>query len=241
MEVLVAKDYDEMSRLAADVLEEEIRLKPDLVLGLATGSTPIGMYECLARAHAEHGLDFSQVKSFNLDEYVGLPPENPQSYHYFMKEHLFSKINIDPANTHFPTYNEEHPELSGAQYDEAIVQAGGIDVQILGIGHNGHIAFNEPDSRLAVNTGLVELSASTIEANSRFFESEDEVPKTAISSGMGTILKAKNLIILASGADKAKAVKQLLDGRYITTEWPVTLTLLHPRVILVIDEAAAGK
>lgn len=241
MKIIIAKNYEEMSQKAAEIFEDAIQKNPKIVLGLATGSTPVGMYEHLAEAHAKRGLDFSGVQSFNLDEYVSLAPEHPQSYHYFMNENLFSKVNIQKENTHFPAYNEEKPEESGARYDEAIEEAGGIDLQVLGIGQNGHIAFNEPAEQLSVATGLVTLTQSTIAANSRFFDRVEDVPKQAISSGMGTILKARKIVILASGADKKDAVAKLLDGTKVTTQWPVTLTLLHPDVTLIVDEAAAGK
>lgn len=239
MDVIIVKDYEEMSRVAADIVAEDVQKNPRLILGLATGSSPIGLYQELVRRHQNEGLDFSQTQSFNLDEYAGLSEDHPQSYHYFMNEHLFSKINIQPAHTHFPTEEDIAPDALHS-YDAAIADAGGVDLQILGIGRNGHIAFNEPGETLSVNTSLVQLTPSTIEANARFFDRAEDVPQTAYSSGMGTIMKAKKLLILASGAEKADAVQKVLAGDTVSTDCPVTLTLLHPHVVLIVDEAAAG-
>lgn len=234
MKIHIVENYEEMSKLAAEIIIDQVKNKPDSILGLATGSTPEGLYEKLIEAHKK-GLDFSKVTSFNLDEYVGLEKNHPQSYHYFMTEKLFSGINIKKENTHFPS---DEAEIS---YDEEIAEAGGLDLQLLGLGNNGHIAFNEPAEELSAKTGPVNLTESTIEANSRFFESKDQVPKKAITSGMATIMQAEKLLILASGPAKADVVKKLIAGDIITTKCPATLTLLHRDATLIVDKAAAGK
>lgn len=238
MRVIVEKDYDTMSKVAANIMKEEINKNLSIVLGLATGSTPVGMYKELIRLHKEEGLDFSNVTTFNLDEYVGIDEEHPNSYHYFMKDILFDHININLENTFIP--NGKSKDLHGycKQYDKLIKEKGGIDLQILGIGENGHIAFNEPDEELNVGTSIVNLTKSTVEANSRFFDSIDEVPKTAITMGIGSIMKAKNIILLASGKNKSKVIKQLLKADKITTKLPASMLLLHPNVTVIVDEEA---
>lgn len=238
MKVIVVKNYEEMSRCGADLFTERMSQKKNLILGLATGSTAEGLYAELVKRNQEGRIDFAGVQTFNLDEYEGISAENEQSYRYFMNHHLFSKVNINPENTHFPSLD---PDGSGKAYDDAIEQAGGIDIQLLGLGRNGHIAFNEPDETLNNYTSRITLTQSTIDANSRFFDSSDEVPRTAISMGVGSIMRARELVILASGADKAEAVSWLLKGTGITTQVPATLTLAHPHVTLIIDEKAAGK
>ncbi|MCI6156734.1 MAG: glucosamine-6-phosphate deaminase [Peptoniphilaceae bacterium] len=238
MKVIVVKNYEEMSRCAADLFTERMSQKKNLILGLATGSTAEGLYAELVKRNQEGRIDFAGVQTFNLDEYEGISAENEQSYRYFMNHHLFSKVNINPENTHFPSLD---PDGSGKAYDDAIEQAGGIDIQLLGLGRNGHIAFNEPEETLNNYTSRITLTQSTIDANSRFFDSSDEVPRTAISMGVGSIMRARELVILASGADKAEAVSWLLKGTGITTQVPATLTLVHPHVTLIIDEKAAGK
>lgn len=236
MKIIICKDYEEMSKEAAKIFSDRIKNKKDIILGLATGSTPIGMYENLVKENKEGKLDFSNVRSFNLDEYLGISEDNDQSYHYFMNDNLFSKVNIKKENTHFPCLDENE---DGSHYDKEIEEAGGIDIQVLGIGRNGHIAFNEPAEELNVNTGKINLTQSTIEANSRFFESEDQVPVSAVSMGMGSIMKAKELVILASGKEKADAVKYLIKGDKVSTDCPVSFALLHPNATLIVDEDAA--
>ena len=199
MKVIVEKNYEDMSKTAANIMKKEIEKDPNIVLGLATGSTPEGMYKELIRLHKQEGLDFSNVTTFNLDEYVGIDEGHPNSYHYFMKYILFNHINISLENTYVPNGKTENLENYCKQYDKLIEEKGGIDLQILGIGKNGHIAFNEPDEELSVGTSIVNLTESTIEANSRFFDSIDEVPKTAITMGIGSIMKAKNIILLEIG------------------------------------------
>lgn len=238
MKVIVEKNYDDMSKTAANIMKKEIEKDPNIVLGLATGSTPEGMYKELIRLHKQEGLDFSNVTTFNLDEYVGIDEGHPNSYHYFMKYILFNHINISVENTYVPNGKTENLENYCKQYDKLIEEKGGIDLQILGIGKNGHIAFNEPDEELSVGTSIVNLTESTIEANSRFFDSIDEVPKTAITMGIGSIMKAKNIILLASGKNKAKVIKELLKADKLTTQLPASMLLLHPNVTIIVDEEA---
>lgn len=238
MKIVVEKNYEDLSKVAANLVREEIEKNPKLVLGLATGSTPEGMYKELIRLHKEEGLDFSKVTTFNLDEYVGIEEEHPNSYHYFMKDILFNHINIDMNNTFIPDGQAENPEEYCKKYDKLIEEKGGIDLQILGIGENGHIAFNEPDEELNVGTSIVGLTESTIEANSRFFDSIDEVPKTAITMGIGSIMKAKKIILLANGNKKANIIKELLKADKITTELPASMLLLHPNLTIILDEEA---
>ncbi len=238
MELIIKKDYDGLSKAAAKIVSEEIENKPNIVLGLATGSTPVGLYKELIKLHKEDGLDFSKVITFNLDEYVGIDNEHPNSYHYFMKDILFDHINIDLENTFIPDGQAESPEKHCKEYDELIEKKGGIDLQILGIGENGHIAFNEPDRKLNLNTSIVKLTGSTIQANSRFFDSIEEVPKTAITMGIGSIMKAKKIILLANGNKKANIIKELLKADKITTELPASMLLLHPNLTIILDEEA---
>ncbi|MCQ4922721.1 glucosamine-6-phosphate deaminase [Tissierella carlieri] len=238
MKVLVEKNYEAISKTAGRIFIESIASKPDIVLGLATGSTPIGMYKEMIRAYEEEGLDFSKVKTFNLDEYVGLSQEHPSSYAYFMDNELFKYININKENTHVPDGKAENIEEYCKRYDEMINEAGGIDIQVLGIGENGHIAFNEPDEALSAGTSVVKLTENTIEVNSRFFDSLEEVPKTAITMGMGSILRARKIILLASGEKKAPVIKRLLNDNKVTTMFPVSFLLLHPDVTIIVDEEA---
>ena len=196
------------------------------------------MYKEMIRAYEEEGLDFSKVKTFNLDEYVGLSQEHPSSYAYFMDNELFKYININKENTHVPDGKAENIEGYCKRYDEMINEAGGIDIQVLGIGENGHIAFNEPDEALSAGTSVVKLTENTIEVNSRFFDSLEEVPKTAITMGMGSILRARKIILLASGEKKAPVIKRLLNDNKVTTMFPVSFLLLHPDVTIIVDEEA---
>jgi glucosamine-6-phosphate deaminase len=237
MLIITAKDYDEMSQKAARYIAAEILLKPDCLLGLATGSTPIGTYQELIRIHQQEGLSFQKVRTVNLDEYYGLPASHEQSYHYFMQETLFNHIDICSDNTYVPDGLTEDPQAYGRQYDELIVALGGIDLQLLGIGSNGHIAFNEPGSYFTAQTRLVDLNANTIEDNSRFFESKDDVPRQAISMGMKSILDSKRIVILASGAGKAQAIKDMLEGP-VDPMLPASILQLHSNVTLIADKAA---
>lgn len=238
MKIIVTESYKEMSRVAAELFEEEILKNPKVVLGLATGSTPIGTYGELVRKHREEKLDFSQVTTFNLDEYVGLDDENPNSYRFFMEKHLFDKVNINKMNCHVPDGKTDNPDEYGKKYDNMIEAAGGIRIQLLGIGSNGHIAFNEPGDYLPVGTGLVNLTRQTIEDNARFFQSIDHVPTQAISMGMGSIMKAEKIVILANGKGKAEIIKKFVEDARVSTRIPVSFLLLHPDVTLVCDKEA---
>lgn len=237
MRTIICENYDEMSKAAASIVASQLILKPDCILGLATGSTPVGMYNILADMNKKGEIDFSNVKSFNLDEYYKIEPKNDQSYHYFMNENLFSKVNIKKENTHILDGLADDPQKECAKFDEMIKQSGGIDLQILGIGRNGHIGFNEPDSELDANTHLTSLTESTIEANSVFFESRDKMPTQALTMGIGSILSAKTIIIMANGESKKAAVEKLVNGN-ITTSLPASLLKVHPDVILICDKAA---
>lgn len=237
MRVYCASDYYHVSRVAANIISAQVIMKPDCVLGLATGSTPIGTYEQLIRWYEKGDLDFSQVHSINLDEYRGLSPENDQSYRYFMNHHLFDSINIDKKNTFVPNGMEEDREKACRDYDEIIRAHGGIDMQILGLGHNGHIGFNEPGSAFGKETHCVKLTESTISANARFFASADDVPKEAYTMGIKSIMQAKKIVVIVSGESKREIVKKAFTGP-ITPEVPASVLQLHNDVILVGDEAA---
>lgn len=238
LRILILKDYAQLSRTAANFVSAQLILKPDSVLGLATGSTPEGMYAELVRLHREEGLDFSKACSFNLDEYLGLSPEHPQSYHNYMDRHLFSKVNLPADKRHLPKTQGEDPEESCACYDRSIATAGGIDLQVLGIGVNGHIGFNEPDEQFTPQTHIVTLDESTISANARFFSSPEEVPKQALTLGIKNILGARRIIILAGGASKAEAVFRAIRGP-ILPALPASILQLHDEVIWILDEEAA--
>jgi len=226
MKVVVVKNYNEISFQAAQLITDQIINKKNSVLGLATGSTPIGMYKELIRRHREEGLDFSKVVTFNLDEYYGLSPEHPQSYHFFMWNILFKHSNLKKENIHLLNGITENIAKECKQYEDLIQKSGGIDLQILGIGDNGHIGFNEPDISLDTRTHLVNLTAKTIRANSRFFNNAQEVPKQAITMGIGTIMQAKKIILLANGKRKARVVERTISGP-ITTKVPATVLQLH--------------
>lgn len=240
MEVVVKEDYQEMSRLAAKIIAQVVREEPRAVLGLATGDTPLGTYQELIRLHREQGLDFSQVVTFNLDEYIGLGPEHDQSYHYFMKANFFNHINIRPDNVHIPNGMAE--DLMGAcqQYELDIKEAGGIDIQLLGIGANGHIAFNEPGSSLGSRTRVKALDQKTIQDNVRFFKHMDDVPRFAITMGIGTIMDSRRILLLAKGASKAHAIAITVEGP-VTALVPATIVQLHPRATIIVDKEAAAE
>lgn len=240
MKIIKAKNYEEMSLKAAEIIRSQITLKPDTVLGLATGSTPLGLYSNLAKWCKEDGLDFSLTKTVNLDEYKGLKADHDQSYAYFMNENLFSKINIDISNTNLPNGTVEDADAECKRYDALIDSLGGVDLQLLGIGHNGHIGFNEPSDSFANGTYCVMLTDSTIEANSRFFVSKDDVPKSAFSMGCGTIMKAKAVLLVASGEDKAQAVYDMIQGP-VTPNCPASILQFHGNCVIVADEAALSK
>ncbi|WP_163194321.1 glucosamine-6-phosphate deaminase [Clostridium thermarum] len=239
MKVIIAKNYAEMSKAAADIIRDLVNSKPNTVLGLATGSTPIGMYKQLIEYYREKSVDFSQVATFNLDEYLGLPGTHPQSYRYFMDNNFFNHINIKKHNTHVPSGIAQDIEAECLSYDKAIAEEGGIDLQVLGIGNNGHIGFNEPSDTLHVNTHVTRLKQDTIMANSRFFNSIEEVPTSAVTMGIGGIMKARQILLLASGPAKAEIISKLVNGK-INTHIPASLIQVHPNVTVIIDEEAAS-
>ena len=237
MKIIKTKDYEQMSRAAANIISAQVIIKPKCVLGLATGSTPIGTYDQLIEWYKKGELDFSEVTSVNLDEYKGLSPENDQSYLYFMNNHLFNHVNIDKSKTFVPNGQESDSAKACADYNKIIADCGGIDLQLLGLGNNGHIGFNEPDSAFAKETHCVSLTQSTIDANARFFASMDEVPKEAYTMGIGNIMQAKKIVVVVSGAGKADIVKQAFFGP-ITPEVPASILQLHGDVVIVGDEDA---
>ncbi len=240
MEIIIRDTYEQMSRLAADVIRHQLLKKPSSVLGLATGSTPIGTYKELVRMHKEEGLDFSKVITFNLDEYLGLPPSHDQSYRYFMDQHLFSHINVDPKNIHVPYGHAEDIEEFCQWYEAEIKRAGGIDIQVLGIGGDGHIAFNEPGSSLGSRTRLKTLTKQTIDDNARFFSKEEEVPRFAITMGVGTILEAKKILMLANGPKKAEIVAEAIEGP-VTAQVSASVLQLHRDVVVILDAEAGSR
>lgn len=232
-----AKDYQDMSRKAANIISAQIIMKPNCVLGLATGSSPVGTYRQLIEWYNKGDLDFSHVTSINLDEYKGLSPENDQSYRYFMDTNLFNHVNIDKAHTFVPNGLEVNSEKACTDYNHIIATSGGIDLQLLGLGHNGHIGFNEPGAAFECETHCVDLTESTIEANKRFFASEEEVPRQAYTMGIKNIMQAKKILVIVSGADKAQILEKVLYGP-ITPEVPASILQLHNDVTIVADEAA---
>ncbi len=234
MKKIVCKNYEELSKCGADIIAEQIKAKPDSILGLATGSTPIGLYKCLR----EMPLDFSNISSFNLDEYYPISKENDQSYCYFMKDNLFNHIQV--KSTDIPNGEASDAEAECRRYDEAIEQAGGIDLQLLGLGVNGHIGFNEPADALSVGTHAVDLTESTIEANARFFANKEDVPRRALTLGLGGIMRAKKILVLASGKNKAEVVRKMFSGE-VTTDVPASLLQLHNDVTVIVDEDANGE
>ena len=240
MEIIVKDSIEEMSKAAARMVAKTLNAKPNAVLGLATGSTPLGLYRELVRMHQEEGLDFSQVTTFNLDEYVGLTVKHPQSYHYFMHENLFRHINIATQNIYIPSGTTDNYEAFCSWYERRIVECGGIDLQVLGIGSDGHIAFNEPTSSLGSRTRIKTLAKQTIEDNARFFDSPDEVPVYAITMGVGTILEARKVILMANGQQKAEAVVAAVEGP-VTSTITASALQLHPDVMFVLDREAAGS
>jgi len=240
MKICRAKDYNDMSRKAANIISAQIILKPNCVLGLATGSTPLGTYRQLVEWYEKGDLDFSEVMTVNLDEYKGLSHENPQSYYYFMNENLFSKVNIDKHRTFLPDGTEPDSKTACETYNEILRVVGEPDLQLLGLGHNGHIGFNEPSDIFSTETHCIDLSEQTIKANARFFETEEEVPRQAYTMGIKTIMSARRILIIVSGADKAEIVKTAFFGP-ITPKVPASILQLHRNVTLVADEAALSK
>ena len=240
MKIYKAKDYKDMSRKAANIISAQVIMKPNCVLGLATGSTPIGTYDQLVEWYNKGDLDFSEVTTVNLDEYKGLPRTNDQSYYYFMHQHLFDRVNIDPERTNVPNGMEPDAEKECGRYEELIRSLGGVDLQLLGLGHNGHIGFNEPGEAFEKETHCVDLTESTIEANKRFFASADDVPKQAYTMGIKTIMQAKKILIVVNGENKADIVERAFLGP-VTPEVPASILQLHNDVTLVVDEAALAK
>ena len=240
MKIYKAKDYKDMSRKAANIISAQVIMKPNCVLGLATGSTPIGTYDQLVEWYNKGDLDFSEVTTVNLDEYKGLPRTNDQSYYYFMHQHLFDRVNIDPERTNVPNGMEPDAEKECGRYEELIRSLGGVDLQLLGLGHNGHIGFNEPGEAFEKETHCVDLTESTIEANKRFFASADDVPKQAYTMGIKTIMQAKKILIVVNGENKADIVERAFFGP-VTPEVPASILQLHNDVTLVGDESALAK
>lgn len=239
MRVIIVKDGAAVSARAAQFIAQLVRRKPACVLGLATGSSPVGTYQELIRMHREEHLDFSQVTTFNLDEYVGLDPTHPQSYRAFMQRELFDHINVQPERTHVPDGRALDFETACRQYEQRITDAGGIDLQLLGIGSDGHIAFNEPGSSLGSRTRLKTLASETIRDNARFFGSEDKVPRLAVTMGVGTIREARRCLLVAIGAGKAEAIRATVEGP-VTSQVTASSLQLHRDVIVILDAAAAG-
>ncbi len=237
MRIYREKDYDAMSRRAATIIAAQIVAKPDCVLGLATGSSPVGTYKNLVAWNKQGDISFKEVRSVNLDEYYGLSGDHDQSYRYFMQTNLFDHVDIVPENTNVPNGLAQDPAAEGERYEALVASLGYADLQLLGMGRNGHIGFNEPCGEFPLITHLVDLTESTIEANARFFASADDVPKQALSMGIGTIMKARKILVVVSGEDKADAVAKAVQGP-ITPEVPASILQLHPDVTIVGDEAA---
>ena len=238
MKIIRAKDYNDMSRKAANIISAQVIMKPDCVLGLATGGTPVGTYNQLVEWYNKGDLDFSEVTTVNLDEYRGLPREHSESYWSFMHRNLFDLVNVNPASINLPDGTNMDAEAECARYDAVIERAGGVDLQLLGIGHDGHIGFNEPSDAFDLGTHCVDLKPETIEANKRFFEgNEDLVPKQAYTMGIRTIMQARKVLMVASGKDKAEILKKAFFGP-VTPEVPASILQMHPDFILVADEDA---
>ena len=240
MRIIKARDYEDVSRKAANIIFSVMTEKPDCVLGLSTGSSPVGIYKELVRHYQEGDLDFSQVTTVNLDEYRGLDRENPQSYAYYMRENLFSHVNVRSEKTFLPDGREEDSRKACEEYDHILSQAGQQDIQLLGIGHDGHIGFNEPADHFPKGTHCVDLAESPIEANARFFESRDQVPTQAYTMGIQSIMSAKCILMVANGKGKAQILKQAFQGP-VTPQVPASILQLHPQVILVADEEALSE
>lgn len=237
MKLIKCKNYEEMCAKVARIFAAQITLKPDSVLGLATGSTPIGMYQELVRKFNEDRVDFGKVRTVNLDEYIGLSGDNDQSYRYFMNHNLFDHVDIDKSQTFVPNGLAADPEAECKNYEKIVAGMGGVDIQLLGIGNNGHIGFNEPCDEFPEYTHVVDLTESTIQANARFFASMDDVPKQAISMGIGTIMKAKKIILMANGKGKAPIIYDTVFGP-VTPQVPASILRFHPDAMIFVDEEA---
>ena len=240
MKIFITDTYEQMSRKAANIIAAQVQLNPSSNLGLATGGTPVGMYKQLIKMNEENDINFENVRTFNLDEYYPIDKNNDQSYYSFMNENLFKHVNINEKNTNIPNGMADNIEEECKNYDRKIEAAGGVDIQVLGIGHNGHIGFNEPDGIFTKETNCVELTQTTINANVRFFNSIEEVPKKALTMGIGTIMKSKKILLLASGEDKAEIIKIMIEGN-IDPKVPASVLQLHPDVTVVLDKKAAAK
>ncbi len=240
MKVVILKDAAEVAKYGADIFIKQIKRKPDSVLGLATGSTPVALYKELISAYQTGRVSFKNVSSFNLDEYLGLTGTHPQSYRYFMNQQLFDHIDIEKSQTAVPPGDAEDPFSACEQYENNIKQKGGIDIQLLGIGRNGHIGFNEPSSSLMSRTRVKTLTRATIDDNARFFGPDEYQPHLSITMGIGTILESKKVVLLATGANKAEAIKATVEGP-LTAACPASALQMHEHVVLVIDEAAASQ
>lgn len=240
MECIIRPNAEAAAELVARILSEELQAKPDLVLGLATGRTMESLYGILVRMHNEQGLTFSRCRTFNLDEYVGLPAEDPHSYRHYMNQHLFDQVDIDPANTHLPNGMADDPDEESRRYDALIASSGGIDVQLLGIGRSGHIGFNEPLSALKSRTRVKALSPATLAQNAPLFSDPAQMPRRAITMGVGTILDCHRCILLATGEEKAEIIAKAIEGP-ITSMVSATALQLHQRCTVVVDEAAASR
>ncbi|WP_409306088.1 glucosamine-6-phosphate deaminase [Peribacillus sp. SCS-155] len=237
MNLLIADNYDEMSRMAAEILINEVKANPSIVLGLATGSTPVGMYKQLIQDHRSNGTDYSQVQTVNLDEYIGLEKTDPNSYFRFMQENLFKFINIAEEKRHIPNGTAVDPHAEAERYDHLVQQLGGIDLQVLGIGQNGHIGFNEPGTPFSIRTHIVNLADSTRRANARFFDKFEQVPEHAITMGIANILESRHILLLASGASKADSIKRLMEGD-ISEIFPASALKLHKNATIIADQQA---
>lgn len=238
MNIYVYPDKETLAKAAAALMAATVLEKPDAILGLATGSTPVPTYREMARLNAAGVVSFARTRTFNLDEYAGMAPDHPQSYRRFMDEQLFDHIDIDKANTHVPSGFVD--ATLAADYDRQIADAGGVDLQLLGIGHDGHIGFNEPAEDFSRTTHIVDLTEVTRQANARFFDSIDEVPTQAVTMGIGTIMQARRILMIATGADKADTVKAMLEGP-VTPQMPASILAMHRDVIVMLDAAAAGR
>lgn len=239
IKIYVMDDYEKLSEKAAELIAGQLNKKPESVMGFATGSTPVGTYKALIKMYEGGKADFSKITAFNLDEYFPIKKENDQSYDYFMKDNLFNHVNVDFAKLNIPNGDVTDVEKECSAYEEKIKNAGGIDLQLLGIGLNGHIGFNEPEEVFSTKTHLITLDESTVEANSRFFSSIDEVPKNALTMGIKTIMHAKIILLVANGEKKAQIIKEALFGE-ITPRVPASVLQLHQNVIVVLDKEAAS-
>lgn len=240
MKVYKVKDYQELSRKAANIIAAQVIMKPDCVLGLATGSSPVGTYDNLTAMYEKGDLDFSSVTTVNLDEYKGLDASNDQSYRYFMNTHLFNRVNIPMERTFVPDGTETDSEKACSTYNEILHSVGTVDLQLLGLGHDGHIGFNEPADYFPDETHCVDLTEVTIQANKRFFQSEADVPRQAYTMGIGTIMRAKMVLVVVSGADKADILNQVITGP-VTPQVPASILQFHPNAVIIADEAALSK